>query len=213
MGGFFRWVPQVLSTFEAYLGHYARAPEGRFTFSLKKFLLLFLLLALYSFCFLLPPCSHFSACWAGLLLALYGIWTVDLRTQLIPDRFQLLGFASALGLLGSSMHLPTLTQLSENFLVLFGLLILGWLYEKKTQRLGLGLGDIKLLAWLGLLSPCPTMLLLLIACFLAISLETLKKNFGSPNKDSVSFAFGPYIIFAWACFLIQGLVPHLGLIF
>ncbi|SDC00252.1 prepilin peptidase [Acinetobacter boissieri] len=127
---------------------------------------------------------------------------IDFDTQYLPDRFTftLLG----LGLAANSMQL-FVSPVSAIWGAIIGFLCL-WvvcvMYKIITGKDGMGYGDFKLLAALGAcLGPLMLPLIILLSSLLGsiIGIILMKKR-----KESLPFAFGPYIALAGWIALIWG---------
>ena len=117
---------------------------------------------------MLPPffISLASACWALLCFVLLGLAVMDAETLLLPDRFTLPGLGAGVvfaglrpglesgvwtyadGLRGAGLSLLAAAAAAAALLLIAGAY---WLVRR---RMGMGMGDVKLLAmlaaWLGL---------------------------------------------------------------
>jgi leader peptidase (prepilin peptidase)/N-methyltransferase len=111
-------------------------------------------------------CLRFSSgllagCWALLCFLLLGLAAMDAETLLLPDRFTLPGLAAGIvfaglrpGLEGGVWTFPAAARAMGLALLAAGaaaavLLLIAGAYWLVRRRLGLGLGDVKLLAMLG----------------------------------------------------------------
>lgn len=167
--------------------------------------LLFLVVIAF-FCFFLWT-HHWSliqGCGAGLIVgAVIGTWILDRAFFVIPDRFHVFGFV---GTLLSQLNSPTpaavlVNALTSLFLCL-GLYLFGRLYERLRARSPMGLGDVKLLAWLGIATSAEQMTIgLLVGClgagfwFLTKKLFFPKASTESVDSSHLSpFAFAPWLL-------------------
>jgi leader peptidase (prepilin peptidase) / N-methyltransferase len=132
-----------------------------------------------------------AAGWALLCFLLLGLATMDAQTLLLPDRFTLPGLAAGIlfaglrsGLGGRSWSLGLSAAgravLSASLAAAFVLLIAG-VYWLVRRRMGMGLGDVKLLAmlgsWLGLRQTALVMFLAVVAGALyGVGLIVLNRN-------------------------------------
>ncbi len=150
----------------------------------------------------------FGVTWEG-ISALVLVWTlialagIDFDTQLLPDRltFPLAG----LGLLVNSFDLfvpakSAILGLVGGYLALW---IITKLYALIKKIDGMGMGDFKLLAvlgaWLGI-SQIPFIILLSTIIGSIAGIYYYFKN----NRQSLPFAFGPYIAIAGIVALLYG---------
>lgn len=192
----YRWLPDLVDTYgERYFEVAtpdARSIWGRFSAVCCLNLLLCISLLL------LPMNTSFYL--ALIFTSLYGVILLDVKFQVIPDRLHLVGLIGALGFLATTNNFTLIEEFSfwtnrvvYACLVPFILILMNFLYDKLKGEQPLGLGDIKLLAWLSLLVGdaifgCFT-LGLMICCFWTIPRLVL----GKVGLDS-RFAFGPFIV-------------------
>jgi leader peptidase (prepilin peptidase)/N-methyltransferase len=174
-------------------------------------------------------CVLFFLCWLkfgatpeailGTILCclLLGLAFMDAETMLLPDRFTIpglilgimatgirAGFASPQNRLVSALKWAGASALDAAIAAIFLLLVVGayWLVR---QRVGMGMGDVKLLAmlaaWLGLVQ---TALLFFIAAIsgaaFGIGLSLFRKNMPAPKPLAIPFgaflsAAGIYCLF------------------
>lgn len=150
---------------------------------------------------------------AVLVLALQGVVVADLRFQVIPDRFQLAGAFGAAGFavlawlppetapttlrLATLPLEPLLYQAAAGTGVAAGLWLAGWLYSRIRHREAMGLGDIKLIGWLGLAFGTATLNVLfyslIAAAVLIFPLWLIRRR-----RFEQTFAFGPFIVLGCA---------------
>jgi prepilin signal peptidase PulO-like enzyme (type II secretory pathway) len=152
--------------------------------------------------------------------ALVGTWRVDRQLLLIPDRFQLLG-------LGAGVLFVLIAWLSGEYpselfksrlmaLFVVGLLwLMSFLYLRLRGNVGFGLGDIKLLGWLGLIVGHRIVDIVFLAIILAITIlaySIIKKSLQikalALPKASDAMPFGPAIV---AAAFFEGLANYGGL--
>lgn len=138
--------------------------------------------------------------------ALIGTFVLDRYFQIIPDRFHLIGGAGVLWIwLASGLQGQDL-QLAERLLYGPGLAAVLWacacLYEKFRHTPAMGLGDIKLFAWLGLVIGSDIIAVTFISMGLAL-IWHLPGLFLKKLKATDSFAFGPFIAAAAGLFLLM----------
>jgi Flp pilus assembly protein protease CpaA len=142
----------------------------------------------------------------SLLLAnLAVICVIDLKWQFIPDRFQWVGFFWAMTfVLWQVQSLPDFVwweHVGSGLIGPFLLYLAGKAYEKTRKKAAMGLGDIKMLAWLGLgLGPVMAEILVLslvFGWFIAILSAVLAKG-----VRPQTFAFAPSIALAVGFILV-----------
>jgi len=147
-------------------------------------------------------------------IALHGACVVDVRWQIIPDRFHVLGLFGLAGLLwerlsllrasvGDSGALPELASFVIPGLAPAAFLwVLTVAYERVRQRPGLGRGDLKLLAWLGPAVGPESVTVILVASLAAgffllarasVSSGGRSVQRGETSDEPVTFPFAPWI--------------------
>lgn len=128
--------------------------------------------------------------------ALAGACVLDIRYMVIPDRFHLLGGLGAVGwwVLVSSGNFG-LVELAFGPGLVLVLLAFGLVYEKFTGKISMGLGDVKLLAWISLISGTTTVYVLLAACALG-GLMVLAKSVRQGYLQKNPLPFAPAIALA-----------------
>lgn len=133
---------------------------------------------------------------ALMVVALNGVFQADARLQIIPDRFQVTGAVGALGYLLVGLGLES-ERLVLHAMAGPGLALVLWLatlaYEQLRQRDGLGFGDVKLIAWLGLafgLDIAPILAASVVLALLGVIPTIVLRR----RSFQTSFAFGPFIV-------------------
>lgn len=146
--------------------------------------------------------------WALCAAALRGVWRIDRICLLIPDRLQILGVVSGfLFLMVQVLSGESLKELLLQLSFAWGVVLLLWLlsaaYFKLRGVVGIGMGDIKLLAWLSLLVQTRIVDVIFIAIIIGVSQLILTSIVKSFQKKSLTlplgtqaFAFGPAIVLA-----------------
>ena len=135
-----------------------------------------------------------------MIVALIGVIHCDFRYQVIPDRFQCIGAAGAglftlAGVSESASSFPSV--LFEGVVgigITASLYIISKIYSLARKREALGLGDIKLLTWLGVVFGPRTMAVLAVGLalgFVAVVPQVVRGKIGRHS----AFAFGPYLVF------------------
>ncbi len=140
------------------------------------------------------------------VVLLVAITFIDLEHRIIPDSLSLGGLV--LGLVTSWFveDLGTLNALygaGLGFLVFYGL---AWIYEKMTGKMGLGGGDIKLLAMLGsFLGPLGVVQILFISSvtgsLVGICLGIIQKE---KNIMKTSIPYGPFLVIGALFYYLLG---------
>ncbi|MNI55220.1 Type 4 prepilin-like proteins leader peptide-processing enzyme [compost metagenome] len=133
----------------------------------------------------------------------------DLKEKLIPDRVIVFGLISC-GLLRLWVHPEPLWQHAVGFLVGGGVLyLLAWFSEAILRKEGMGGGDIKLFAWIGLVLGFKlTLLTLFMASLLGTLFGLIQLIMGVYRRDRyIPFgpfiAVGAYVSYLWGNRLIQ----------
>lgn len=133
---------------------------------------------------------------ALIVIALNGVFQADSRMQIIPDRFQVAGAIGAVGYLllglGQEQERLVLHAIAGPGLAL-GLYLVTLAYEKLRKRDGLGFGDIKMIAWLGLAFGAD-IALILAAAIVAALLGVIPTLVLRRRTMQTAFAFGPFIV-------------------
>ncbi len=145
--------------------------------------------------------------WTFLLLAL-----IDFRLHIIPDELNIflvilglvllvvspaqpLGNTSFLGAYSLMLGLGDSIWINHLLGALFGLVFVGILIAVTKGR-GMGLGDLKLAAILGLIFGWPDIVMILFLAFIIGSLAALGLMAFSKRHMKSKIAFGPYLVLA-----------------
>lgn len=142
---------------------------------------------------------------ALMVVAMAGVLAADTRFQVIPDRFQVAGALGAVGFAYVNAKVPDLQLLWHVAAagVVSGLLLaLNWIYEKLRGQLALGLGDIKMIAWLSLAFGPDVLLVLTYSLLVALLVMLPLLAFRVRRMHSV-FAFGPFLVIGAALRLAE----------
>lgn len=139
---------------------------------------------------------------AALIAALAGVVVADHRFQLIPDRFQILGLAGALGY---AVQENLLGNVGVGVLLGGGLWLLNEIYRRVRKRDGLGFGDVKLFVWLEIVLGSDVLVALLLACLLC-GVAVLPAILTKKQRPDASFAFGPYIVLGVALVTVSNVL-------
>ncbi|MBF0419392.1 MAG: prepilin peptidase [Magnetococcales bacterium] len=162
--------------------------------------------------------GHFGLNWQNLTLILLGyafivLAFIDFQHYILPDVITLPGIALGLILAWTGWSAPPLATLQDAFLGLAigggGLWGFAWLFQKITGKVGMGLGDVKLLAmigaWMGWQSLPFT---LFFASLLGTTVGILWMIAARRNR-SQPIPFGPYLVgAAWAYLFVGQLLTH-----
>ena len=143
---------------------------------------------------------------ALIMAALGGVFVLDREFQVIPDRLHILGSAGVLWLwIAAGLHGHDLRIIDKLIYgpglaaVLYGSAIL---YEKLRKTSAMGLGDIKLFAWLGLAFGSDIVAIIFLSMIGAL-IWNLPKLFLKKIESTQAFAFGPFIVAATFAFLLM----------
>lgn len=185
-----RWVPRVVAYYgKTYFDNLDAKPGRWWWFFGCMPACLFVGVAAFAYP---PEALPFVAL---MVTALAGLTLADAKFQVIPDRFQIVGALGAVGFAATSVSGPLAPKLfSAGIGLAFVLLLYGLtrLYTLVRKRDALGLGDVKLLAWLALAFGPDTFFVLLyglgLASVVAVPLVLLKRR----TLQSF-FAFGPFL--------------------
>jgi leader peptidase (prepilin peptidase)/N-methyltransferase len=130
----------------------------------------------------------------GVVGASIAIAAIDWQTHLIPDRLQIIGAGFALLTTLPNID-KTLFGIANGFAIAGVLFAITMVYEKFRGKTGLGMGDIKLFAWAGLVCQQYTFLAVALSSVLAIPFAIA--NIRQPHKP---FPFGPCIVLSMLIF-------------
>jgi leader peptidase (prepilin peptidase)/N-methyltransferase len=152
---------------------------------------------LFVMCCLQFSWSWLAACWALLCFLLLGLAVMDAETLLLPDRFTLPGLAAGIAFAalrpglengvwtGSAALNAVGLSLLAALAAAAALLLISGAYWLARRRMGMGMGDVKLLAmlaaWLGLRQTALVLFLAVIVGAL-YGLGTILFN-RRPNKE------------------------------
>jgi prepilin signal peptidase PulO-like enzyme (type II secretory pathway) len=143
---------------------------------------------------------------ALIMAALGGVFVLDKEFQVIPDRLHIIGSAGvvwlwiAAGLHGHDLRIVDKLIYGPGLaLVLYGAALL---YEKIRKTSAMGLGDIKLFAWLGLAFGSDIVAIIFLSMIGAL-IWNLPKLFLKKIESTQGFAFGPFIVAATFVFLLM----------
>lgn len=198
--GVYVWMPRVV----AYYGRtFFEAPDARPGVLVRLALIVPLGLLLQAAApFYHPRALPFAAL---MLVALTGVLLADAKFQVIPDRFQIVGAIGAAGFtwFGSWGELHSkLVAAGLGLSLVAGLYGLTRLYTVVRKREALGLGDVKLLAWLALAFGPETFFVLAyglgLALIAVVPLLLLRRR----SLQSF-FAFGPFLALAAVVRLVE----------
>jgi leader peptidase (prepilin peptidase)/N-methyltransferase len=145
---------------------------------------------------------------------LLGLAVMDAETLRLPDAFTLPGLALGI-LFAFAKPVTAMSYRLENaglailwaFVAAAVLLMICGLYFLLRRRVGLGLGDVKLIAliaaWLG---PAPTLLTLILGCLAAAIFGVVSVAFsrGSRNLGTARLPFGSFLCAAAIYTLFAG---------
>ncbi len=153
---------------------------------------------------------------AGVAALFCAIGRVDRLSHLILNRFQWLGWGlgACFFFLRAGPWRLRFADLLLDWLCVWALWGLGLLYQKMRGRIGLGLGDIKLLLWLSLLtqgSIAKTLIgsLLLGGLWLCLNIlhDRWKKGVWQMPRIDEGFAFAPMLL---AATFLDGMIHGQG---
>ncbi len=139
--------------------------------------------------------------WVLILLTLLLITLIDLRLSVIPDQLNVLMVLLAVGLLIRDFSWPVLVNHLLGAFV--GFLAIGVLVLASKGR-GIGVGDWKLVAALGLLFGWPKVLVLLAQAFVAGGIAGAVILLVGAKKLKDAIPFGPFLALASVLTLIFG---------
>ncbi len=143
---------------------------------------------------------------ALIVAALGGVFVLDKEFQVIPDRLHLIGSAGVLWIwIAAGLHGHDL-RIVEKLVYGPGLAAVLYasalIYEKLRKTSAMGLGDIKLFAWLGLGFGSDIVAIIFLSMIGAL-VWNLPQLFLKKIQSTQAFAFGPFIVVATFAFLLM----------
>ncbi|MEO5340743.1 MAG: prepilin peptidase [Magnetococcus sp. MYC-9] len=148
---------------------------------------------------------QFGLSWSSLWIALLGfaflvLMVIDFYHYILPDLITLPGIVLGLLVAGLSLSGPPLATLEEALLGAVagggGLWLFAWLFEKTTGKVGMGMGDIKLLAMIGAWLGWQSLPLTLFLAGLMGSVVGVVWMVAAGRDRSQPIPFGPYLVLA-----------------
>ena len=128
----------------------------------------------------------------------YGSLRLDLRFHVIPDRFQIAGALGGAGWLLSQVARPSPAHIAIECLLglafPLGLWACGSIYERVRGIAGMGMGDLKVLAWTGVILGRDNWLVIALAVGAAAVILVIHRLTRGPYRATEPFAFAPYLI-------------------
>ncbi len=196
-----RWVPNVVQHYGVTYFDWQKDRKRRPLFRGLSVLACLLLVRALTY----TGPAELAPCVALMVVAMAGVLAADVRFQVIPDRFQIAGAVGALGFAYVNAPQPEL-QLLWHFaaagVVSALLLAMNWLYERLRGQLALGMGDIKMIAWLALAFGPDVLLVLTYSLLVALVVMLPLLLFRVRRMASV-FAFGPFLVIGAALRLAE----------
>jgi len=143
---------------------------------------------------------------ALIMVALGGVFVLDKEFQVIPDRLHIVGLAGVVWLwTAAGLHGHDL-RIVEKLIYGPGLAAVLYasatIYEKIRKTSAMGLGDIKLFAWLGLGFGSDIVAIIFLSMIGAL-IWNMPQLFLKKIQSTQAFAFGPFIVFATLAFLLM----------
>ena len=125
-----------------------------------------------------------------------GIVLLDIRFQVIPDRFHIFAISSVLLLSASNQTISYQVLLYRSLAAIITVLVLATsnaIFLKVRGRMGVGWGDIKMMAWMTLLMGHYSWAAFVVATLLSLIVVLAARVLN--KKDFADyFAFGPYLV-------------------
>ncbi|MBF0309443.1 MAG: prepilin peptidase [Magnetococcales bacterium] len=149
----------------------------------------------------------------ALLLTLLGwsfivLLVIDLYHYILPDVITLPGIVAGLlaaWLVPRVSALPSLTDASLGLAIGGGLFwLFGWVFERLTGKVGLGFGDVKLLAMIGAWMGWQALPFTIFAAAVAGSVVGLSWILLLGRDRTLPIPFGPYLVLAAWSYLYWG---------
>lgn len=197
----------------------------RFEFKKTGRILWMILAAAYVLSFLVYGYTLYSLIFDGVVTVLAAICVSDVRYTIIPDQFTAVLAVIAVmgaiydinsrGVLCGKWYMPLLGCTCGA-----GIIILINLFSQLAfKKIGIGFGDLKLFAALGILAGVPGIFVLIYLTVLAAFFHFVPMLIAKKYKRDRYYPMGPYICFAAAVYLLFGgninrfIFWYIGLIF
>ncbi|MEO5364340.1 MAG: A24 family peptidase [Magnetococcus sp. DMHC-8] len=157
--------------------------------------------------------QRFGLTWTALLLALLGfaflvLMVIDFYHYILPDVITLPGLVLGVVVAGLTAGEPPLPTLESALLGVAtgggGLWLFAWLFEKMTGRVGMGMGDVKLLAMIGAWLGWQSLPLTLFLAGLVGSVVGLTWMVVAGRSRLQPIPFGPYLVLGAWVYLFYG---------
>jgi prepilin signal peptidase PulO-like enzyme (type II secretory pathway) len=203
--GLGRWVPRTLDVYGA--RWFDRPLTGRRLTAATWLSFVLAAPALLYFGLQLPPFALPGL--AAVLVALVGVVRLDLAYRVIPDRFHLAGGLGALALFyvrHPTFDATAVVDLCLGLGAVTALTAFTLLWAKLRKRDALGMGDLKLLAWLAVAFGLDGVVLTLVVGLALAAVAILPLLALKVRRLDQAFAFGPYLAAGAVVALLQ-LVP------
>ncbi|MEK7640791.1 MAG: prepilin peptidase [Patescibacteria group bacterium] len=147
---------------------------------------------------LVPMYFYFAPVWILIFLTLLLITLIDLRLSIIPDRLNIF-----LGVLGLSLAYVHGDWAGRIIGALVGFCLIGLVVRLSGDR-GMGMGDWKMSAALGLIVGWPNILLAIASSFVLGGLVSIVLLLSGVKKVHATIPFGPFLAIGAALALIAG---------
>ncbi len=157
--------------------------------------------------------NRFGLSWQSLWIVLLGfaflvLMVIDFYHYILPDLITLPGIVLGLVVAGLSVETPPLATLESALIGVAagggGLWLFAYLFEKITGKVGMGMGDIKLLAMIGAWMGWQSLPLTLFAAGLMGSVVGISWMVISGRDRSQPIPFGPYLVLGAWLYLFYG---------
>jgi len=190
------WIPQLLDLYgQRYFGF--KVPMSRSVWDSFIVPFSFGLLLCLAAVFLPTNALFFLVL---IFTSLYGVIRLDAKFHVIPDRLHLIGLLGSVGFLLATNSLAQNTdpifwtsRILYATLIPTILILMNFFYNKFKGEQPLGLGDIKLLAWLSLLLGNAILVCFTLGLVICCLWTLPRLLWGRLGLDS-RFAFGPFIV-------------------
>ncbi|MBI2024789.1 MAG: prepilin peptidase [Candidatus Harrisonbacteria bacterium] len=154
----------------------------------------------------IPMLAQPALIWVPVVLTLVLITLIDMRLMVIPDQLNLL-----IGVLGATLIISSGASLMDILWnnaagAVFGAALLG-LIVVITRGRGMGIGDVKLAAALGLLFGVREVLLIISAAFVLGGLVGFFMVVFNRKSLKMAVPFGPFLSLAAVLVLLFGQIP------
>ncbi len=152
-----------------------------------------------------PPWLLFARYWPFVTILLATTF-IDLDHRIIPDRFSLGGLVLGLVTAGWDPELGWVGAGAGAAVGFLSFFLLAWAYSRATGKVGLGGGDVKLLAMIGAFTGVWGVLITVLISSVAGSVVGILWALFSRKRDilGVAIPYGPFLVLGGLCYFLLG---------